>query len=133
MGIIKQLLPADTRPVELISGFSLFVMALLIVTTGTKFFPPHLHDFHQWQFWGIVSGLFGFLQVFAVVMEDMEAMRSVISWFTGIYWIWSGLIQISGSNGHFDDVVIMVLGASCMYAFIINLLFTKKHGIHSRN
>lgn len=125
MGIIKQLLPADTRPVELISGFSLFVMAILIVTTGTMFFPEHLQDFHQWQFWGIVSGLFGLLQVFAVAMDDMEALRSVTSWFTGIYWLWSGLIQLFGPNGHFDDVVIIVLGASCMYAFIINLLFSK--------
>lgn len=133
MGIIKQLLPADTRPVELISGFSLFVMAILIMTTGTKFFPPHLHDFHQWQFWGIVAGLFGGLQILAVALDDMEALRSVVSWFTGVYWIWSGLIQLVGPHAHFDDVVIMTLGASCLYAFIINLLFAKKHGTYSRN
>lgn len=123
---IRRLLPADTRPIELISGASLLISALLIISTGELFFPKHLHDFHQWQFWGILSGIFGVVQLYAVAMDDLESLRAVTAWFTGVYWVWTGLVQLFGPHAQFDDVVIVLLGASCLYAFIINLLFTAK-------
>jgi len=129
---LRNLLTADTRATEITSGISLVIIAIVIMCTGKQFFPVHLINFHAWQFWGIVSGVFGALQLTAIMLEESEHVRAVTSWIAGTYWLWSGSYQIFSGTGQFYDIVLIILGISCMYAFVINLLITttiKNHGI----
>lgn len=122
----KNLLPSDTRTTEIISGVSLVLISILILTSGGKFVPDHMSLEHYWQFWGMISGIIGALQILFVLVANMEHARSVVAWITGSHWIWSGTHQFSMSTGQFYDTVLLVLGISCMYAFVINLLITSQ-------
>jgi hypothetical protein len=123
---LKNLLPADTRPIELISGTSLLISAILIFITQDLYFPEKMNDVHQWPFWGILSLVFGFIQILSVIEDDMEPIRTITAWLTGTYWVWSGFFHLMSDYGHFYDIVLIVLGLSCLYSFIINLQFIKK-------
>lgn len=132
--INKNLLPSDTRTTEIISGVSLMIISLLIFLTGERYLPATMLSEHGWHFWGIVSGVFGAAQIGAVSQSDGERARAIMAWLSGSYWIWSGAHQLMGTQGHFFDAVSIVLGVSCMYAFVINLLLvTEKEEQHGND
>lgn len=125
MNHLFHLLPQDTRIAELISGFSLILMSVLMMFANIQ--PTDaMVRFHEAHFWFILSGVFGGLQIFSLIVNDkLEQLRFVLAWVTGTFWSWVAMDSIANGVNP-TDIAGLVLGISNLYAFVINLLLVKQ-------
>lgn len=126
----KNFFPQDTRIIESMSALSLIYMSLASYLSGGAILPQELWGLHYWQFWMVLSGIFGFVQLFIVALDKNYIARSLLAWVTGTYWVWSGLIQFTPAVAIACGISI-ILGIMCFYTFIVNLLIGTRHGIFS--
>lgn len=78
------------------------------------------------QFWIIIFGTLGFLQLFSIVLHpSAEILRAITAWINGSLWIWIG---ISSAIIHFDPPIVGVLclGVANLYGFALNILMLHK-------
>lgn len=126
---IKNLLPSDTRAAEIISGVSLFFSSILVFYGHDKFLSEHILEAHHWLFWAMIFLIFGVFQLVSVLNRWDVMIRAILCLFIGTYWIWDGFSGLCQSNFTATDILPIVLGISCQYSFVINLLYsTKNHG-----
>lgn len=124
---LKKLLPSDTRPVELISGFSLLIASILALIYHGQYIQPQLLGLHVWQFWGSIGVIFGLIQILASGIDKSEPVRAIMGWITGIYWVWTSMSHLTGTSDVLvDNIAIFCLGMACQYIFIINMMLIKK-------
>lgn len=128
---IKNLLPSDTRAVEIISGISLFLSSLFIFYGHDKFLSLHIIEAHHWLFWGIMFVIFGSYQIISVLNNWDVMIRAILGLFIGAYWIWDGLSGLCQSQFVITDILPIVLGISCQYSFVVNLLYASKNHGHN--
>lgn len=124
--MIKKLMPSDTRATELISGFSLILSSILLLYGGNSYIPDNLKLMHHWAFWSILFFIFGSFQIIAIYKEWDAMIRAILSWVVGIYWLWVGVGNLCIHNPDINYILLLVLGASCQYSYIVNLLFSAK-------
>lgn len=125
MRILRLFLPNDTRLVELVSGWSLVIGMSISMITSHPNIPSTLLYYHMWQFWTVIIGMIGIVQVVACAFDNLEYVRSTTNWMVGWYWIWIGLDYLTTANNYLMPILSIVVGTSCMYAFIINILLAR--------
>lgn len=124
--MLRKFLPNDTRLVELISGGSLVIGMLIGILTNQYILPAELLSYHVWQFWTMMLGIFGILQVGACSVHRLEYLRAATNWLIGGYWIWVGAHQIAVAEPYLTATVSILIGVSCFYAFVVNLLLARQ-------
>lgn len=123
--ILINLLPQDTRIVELTSGFALFIYGISMVFLGHGA-TLEMAAMQQQQFWYIILIAFGVMQVASIVLcSSMEHLRFVLAWFAGTFWVWSASNYLHSLLTPVG-VGALVLGIMNLYAFIVNLLLVKQ-------
>ena len=118
-----RLLPIDTRSIELASSGALIFSSLLFMIgmySGVKF-----TDFHQPEFWAIITLCFGVLQLMAIYEEHLEHLRAVLAWIAGSFWVWAGFDTL-GAAVRPTEIATIFLGICNFYAFVVNALLVKK-------
>lgn len=120
----RRLLTTDTRSVELISGLSLVSASLgYFVGYGQE---HRLFQFHQPEFWIILTMLFGLMQVFTIIEEGLDNLRFALCWIAGIFWLWVGLYTINEIIKP-TDALSVIMGVFNLYAFVVNVSNIKKN------
>jgi hypothetical protein len=122
MSLIR-LFPVDTRAVELASSGALIFTSLLFMVgsySGAKF-----TNFHQPEFWAIITLCFGCLHFAAIYEEHLEHLRAVLSWVAGSFWVWAAL-DTMGEIIRPSEIATLFLGICNFYAFVVNALLVKK-------
>lgn len=126
MIMMRMFLPNDTRLVELISGGSLVLGAVMSFFTDQHIVPTDLLSYHIWQFWALLLGVLGVIQVGACAVTHFEHLRAATNWLVGGYWMWVGIHQMVVYQLDLTTIVSVLMGVSCFYAFVINLLLTRQ-------
>ena len=124
--ILRQFLPNDTRLLELISGLSLVIYMVVTFVVDQALVPVELVEYHIWQFWMIVVGIVGSIQIIACVQQKLEHLRAATNWLAGSYWVWMGVVQADFGYYHAMTIVALLMGVGCLYAFIVNVLLARQ-------
>lgn len=119
--IIRNLLPQDTRAVELPSAVGLLLTGLALLFSIIV--DQSLLDIHPVEFWILFTFLVGSLQFYALLdFPKLEALRTVICWISGSFWIWVSF----NSNIDISALAAFSLGFSNIMAFIINTVLLRE-------
>jgi hypothetical protein len=109
----KNLLPDDTRIVELASAIAIFISVVLM-------FFGFGADHTQYTSVLVFSAIISFLQLLAlVVLDHAEALRVYASLVMGGLMIYLGIVH-SDSISVFNYVTMFTLGIANLYAFLVN-------------
>lgn len=118
---LSRLLPQDTRMAELASGWA------LLLSAGAMFFgysfPKELLILHELRFWIVVYAMIGFLQIWSIIDDGTEALRCVISWVAGSFWVW---VIFKHGRWDPDDFAAMTIAFGNFYAFILNASLLRR-------
>lgn len=115
--IFKNLLPQDTRILELCSAFSLISIALYAAFGGTL--PYGLSQYHPNELWAAITGFLGATQLKGLLSyPKAELVRIVMAWTTGSFWIF---YTISNKINTPSDLIALFMGLGLLIAFLINL------------
>jgi hypothetical protein len=119
----KNLIPQDTRSIELCSAFSLIAISLWL--TFTKSLPVEYLELDPISFWTFIAFIIGSSQLIGLWKYPLqEPIRISISWCAGTFWIWialhTGGINIPG------DIASLFIGVSNLLAFVINTAIISK-------
>lgn len=126
--MIANLLPQDTRSVEIASAVSLLIF-MVAVALGLEL-PSDLLRVHPQEFWIFLMGLLGSLQSIALLTyPKAEPLRTVMSWANGTFLVWISSISMIGSPD-IGDIGTFFLGLSNLGAFIINLNLLREAWNH---
>jgi hypothetical protein len=98
----------------------------MLLFCGNYYIPEHLKEMHHWVFWAILFFIFGSFQVIAIYKEWDGMIRAILSWVVGVYWLWVGIGNIVSPSPDINYILLLVLGASCQYSYVVNLLFSVK-------
>ena len=119
--MIKNFLPSDTRAVELLSGAALIFSGLGILY---GFLTPAeaLMGTHASDFWLKIMIMFGVLQLYTVVIFDKYTgiARVVVTLFCATFWTWLGFSELTQPISSSNDTILMLLGLSNFYSFVVN-------------
>lgn len=120
--ICKNLLPQDTRSVEITSAWSLIMLSLFLVLSSES--TEAMESLHPVEFWSTVTCIFGSLHLYSLVrISKEEPVRVVTSWVSGSFWIW---LSLSGGLNNPGDIATLILGVGCMTAFLINTVILSE-------
>ena len=127
---LRNFLPNDTRLLELISGISLTLYMVVTLSTDRALVPIEFLEYHVWQFWMLVLGAIGVVQIAACAQQKVEYLRAATNWMAGSYWVWMGVYQLDYGYYHAMTIVSMLIGLGCLYAFVVNLLLARQAWKH---
>lgn len=113
--MIRNLLPQDTRVIEIASALSMFALCFSLVIGGMN---HSILEFQTREFWSMVLFSFGALQLWSIIVyPKAELLRCIVAWITGGFWVWVGL---SG------DMTTFFIGIGNLYSFIINFNLLRR-------
>lgn len=118
MKFVKNLLPQDTRILELCSAFSLIALAIYSGFGGRMQDPP-LSNMHPNILWTIMFAFMGLTQLKGLLWYPREELvRVIMSWTTGSFWIF---YVVSNKIYSPSDVIALFMGLELLIAFLINI------------
>ena len=115
----KNLLPQETRIIELYSGWALVTIAIFIILQALPI-PAELLVLDSVLPWGVLLAIFGGLQVYSIYYDPkLEILRTCMTWVVGCIWLW---LAVAGPLNHIhtEDIAALFLGFGNLYSFIIN-------------
>ena len=113
--MIRNLLPQDTRIIEIASALSLIALCLSLVIGNIS---HSILSFQSREFWSVVLFSFGVLQLWSIIVyPKAELLRCTMAWICGSFWVWIG---ISG------DMATFFIGIGNLYSFIINFNLLRR-------
>ena len=117
---LSSFLPQDTRAIELTSAFALILTSIFFLLGANV--SPWMLAVHPKEFWVIVLGAFGVVQLIGIVRDSFgaEVVRTIVSWVAGMFWVWLSLEDVL-MVVRASEFAAMALGLSNFYAFVINL------------
>ena len=128
---IVNLLPRDTRILEITSGASLLFYAFTLIYYRENIVGLILAD--RPEFWIFAFFILGAFQLTSIIFEaELIVLRTITAWFSGYYWLWDGtnscsiLEQSCSGVVNIECILKIILGIGISYAFIINLGFARQ-------
>ena len=123
--MIKNMLPQDSRTVEIASAWAMMMMSVgigaHIVVVDT------LMTAHNIPFWVTCLALIGMLQFWSLVIHpSAEVLRCILAWVSGIFWIWLSFADGKPSPADFST---FTLGIGNLYGFVININMLRREPI----
>jgi hypothetical protein len=116
MKILRNLLPRDTRCVEIASAFGLIFSSLFFAYGNGG---DYLLQVHPTAFWFVFSGLLGVLQFFSILFyPKLELLRVLAAFTSGTCWLYWGFAAPTIDQ---DEALMFTVGFGNLYGFIINL------------
>jgi hypothetical protein len=126
--MIKNMLPQDSRAVEIASAWALIFMSVCMLAGAVDIGP--LQHAHDEIFWLIVLALIGLLQFWSLVIHpSAEVLRCVLAWVTGTFWVW---LALADGPPTASDFATFTMGIGNLYAFVININLLRNDQHHSR-
>ena len=127
--MISRLLPADTRIVELASGWAFTMLAVALA--GNHVNVDALNKLHDFRFWAVVLGIMGGIQLYAVIHHiEQELLRCFVSWFAGALWVW---LSITESPLNLSSFTSLTVGVGNFYAFVLNINLLRRDDVWNRS
>ncbi len=125
---IRNLLPQDTRPLEILSGVSLLLLSIAFgLFPGV---PMELIYEHPIEFWQILTFILSLIQLGAILFHPRHFHTRIAGlWGTGCFWVFFAFNNgFNPLNSIVNSIVVAVLGVSCMIAFVINsIILSENH------
>lgn len=117
MKFIKNLLPQDTRTIELTSGLCLLIASAFFACGRTTAYP--LLMMHPGQYWAILTLILACIQLKSLIgYPRSEITRVTMIWMSGSFWTFYALE--TGLN-NLSDMVSLFLGIGLLVSFLINI------------
>lgn len=119
--IIRNLIPQDTRAVELLSAVTLISISILLFLGLINDHP--LLYVRPIEFWILFSCIIGVLHLYSLLnCPNSELIRVMMCWLAGSLWLWVAFAL----PFEFATIVVFFLGFSNILAFIINTILLNK-------
>lgn len=119
--IIRNVLPQDTRSIELPSSVGLLIVCVFLffdLLTG-----HHIFNIHPEEFWAIFLAVIGGLQLYALLdYPKMDLLRTAMCWVAGSFWLWIAFVPPIDIS----SVAAFGMGFSNIVAFIINTVIISE-------
>jgi len=123
--MIKNMLPQDSRAVEIASAWAMIVMSFGM---GLKLVDSSvLNTAHSAHFWITCLALLGLLQFWSLVLHpSAEVLRCLLAWVAGTFWVWLSLADGPPVPADFPA---FTMGIGNLYAFVININLLRRHHV----
>lgn len=113
----RNLLPQDTRSVELASAGATVAFAMLLSLDGVS--AEMMLSLRPSEFWAVVLGCLGFMQLLSlVVYPRLEVARMWTAWAGSCFWLWVGV----GEHMTGGSILCVVVAGSNFYAFVLGVM-----------